>query len=149
VKQSLKGHLMELIRPELISRKAIPAAKLRNHAHKSWVKVAGVVIIRQRPGTAKGIVFETLEDETGVVYLIICPDVFERCRSGARHASVFQANGYVERREQGLHVIAMLWHDLRKRVANCVLCSRDFHLRPPIIQSPWQVDGLNAPIAPR
>ena len=85
---SLKGHPLELIRPELIRRRVIPAVELPNRAHGSWVKVAGVVIIRQRPGTAKGIVFETLEDETGIVNLIIRPDVFERCRSAARHASV-------------------------------------------------------------
>jgi error-prone DNA polymerase len=123
---SLKGHPMELIRPELIRRRVIPAAELPNRSHRSWVKVAGVVIIRQRPGTAKGIVFETLEDETGIVNLIIRPDVFDRCRSAARHASVLQADGYVERQGQVLHVMAMRLHDLSEMVADCALRSRAF-----------------------
>jgi error-prone DNA polymerase len=123
---SLKGLPMELVRPELIRRKVTPAAELPNRAHGSWVKVAGVVIIRQRPGTAKGIVFETLEDETGIVNLIIRPDVFERCRSAARHASVLQADGYVERQGQVLHVMAMRLHDLSELAADCALRSRDF-----------------------
>ena len=123
---SLKGHPMDLIRPELIRRRVIPAAELPNRAHGSWVKVAGVVIIRQRPGTAKGIVFETLEDETGIVNLIIRPDVFDRCRSAARHASVLQADGYVERQGQVMHVMAKRLHDLSELVANCALRSRDF-----------------------
>jgi hypothetical protein len=70
---SLKGHPGQLIRTELTRRKVIPAAEVWNRPHGRWVSVAGVVIIRQRPGTAKAIVFETLEDETGIVNLIIRP----------------------------------------------------------------------------
>ena len=62
---SLKGHPVQLIRGELVRRRVISAAEVWNRPHGRWVSVAGVVIIRQRPGTAKGIVFETLEDESG------------------------------------------------------------------------------------
>jgi error-prone DNA polymerase len=124
---SLKGHPVQLIRTELTRRKVIPAAGVWNRAHGRWVSVAGVVIIRQRPGTAKGIVFETLEDETGIVNLIIRPEVYDRCRNAARNASVLQADGYVERQGQVQHVMAVRLHDLTELVSNCSLRSRDFH----------------------
>jgi error-prone DNA polymerase len=124
---SLKGHPVQLIRGELTRRKVIPAAEVWNHPHGRWVSVAGVVIIRQRPGTAKGIVFETLEDETGIVNLIIRPDVYDRCWNAARNASVLQADGYVERQGQVQHVMAVRLHDLTELVSNCSLRSRDFH----------------------
>jgi error-prone DNA polymerase len=124
---SLKGHPVQLIRTELSRRKVIPAAEVWNRPHGRWVSVAGVVIIRQRPGTAKGIVFETLEDETGIVNLIIRPDVYDRCRNAARNASVLQADGYVERQGQVQHVMAVRLHDLTELVSNCSLRSRDFH----------------------
>jgi len=124
---SLKGHPIQLIRDELKLRKVIPAIELPNHPHGRWVRVAGVVIIRQRPGTAKGIVFETLEDETGIVNIIIRPDVYDRCRNAARNACVLQADGYVERQGQVQHVMAVRLHDLSELVANCSLKSRDFH----------------------
>jgi error-prone DNA polymerase len=124
---SLKGHPVQLIRTELTRRKVIPAAEVWNRPHGRWVSVAGVVIIRQRPGTAKGIVFETLEDETGIVNLIIRPDVYDRCRNAARNASVLQADGYVERQGQVQHVMAVRLHDLTDLVSNCFLRSRDFH----------------------
>jgi len=91
------------------------------------VSVAGIVVIRQRPGTAKGIVFETLEDESGTLNLIIKPDIFERYRTAARHATLVQADGYVERQGKVQHVMALRLHDLSHLLADCDLRSRDFH----------------------
>jgi error-prone DNA polymerase len=124
---SLKGHPVQLLRMELNKRNVISAAEVWNRPHGSWIKIAGIVTIRQRPGTAKGIVFETIEDETGIVNLIIRPDVYDRYRSAARHASLIQADGYVERHGQVQHVMAMRLHDLSELLANCSLRSRDFH----------------------
>jgi error-prone DNA polymerase len=124
---SLKGHPVQLIRRELTARKVIPAAQVWNRPHGKWVSVAGVVIIRQRPGTAKGIVFETLEDETGIVNLIIWPNVYDRYRNAARNASVLQADGYVQRQGQVQHVMVARLHDISHLVADCSLHSRDFH----------------------
>ena len=124
---SLKGHPVQLIRDELARRKVMRAADVRQMPHGRWVSVAGIVVIRQRPGTAKGVVFETLEDETGVVNLIIRPDVYDLYRSAARNASLVQADGYIERQGQVQHVMAVRLHDLSPLVANCSLRSRDFH----------------------
>jgi error-prone DNA polymerase len=124
---SLKGHPVELIRKELIRCKIVPACEVWNRPHGSWISVAGIVIIRQRPGTAKGIVFVTLEDETGIVNLIVRPDVYDRCRSAVRNASVVQADGYVERHGQVQHVMAVRLRDLSELLVDYSLRSRDFH----------------------
>jgi error-prone DNA polymerase len=95
--------------------------------HGRWVHVAGLVLIRQRPGTASGIVFETLEDETGVVNLIVRPHVFDRYRSAARHGSLVRADGYVERQGQVVHVMVCRMFDLSEMIAGYDTRSRDFH----------------------
>jgi error-prone DNA polymerase len=123
---SLKGHPVQLIRKELNRRRVVPAVEVCNQAHGSWIKVAGIVTIRQRPGTAKGIVFETIEDETGIINLIIRPDVYDRCRSAARQASFIQADGYVERHGEVQHVMAVRLHDLSELISDYTIRSRDF-----------------------
>jgi len=73
-------HPMALRREELATRGVLRAADLRTLRHGRRVRVAGLVITRQRPGTAKGFVFLTLEDETGVANIIVRPDLFARDR---------------------------------------------------------------------
>src|SRR5205814_5452290 len=103
---SLKCHPLSLIRSELSQLKILTAAQINILPHGRWVKAAGLVLIRQRPGTASGIVFETIEDETGIVNLIVRPDVFERFRPAARHAGLLQCDGYLERQGKVVHVMA-------------------------------------------
>ena len=91
------------------------------------MKVAGLVLIRQRPGTASGIVFVTLEDETGVANLIIRPNTFDRFRAAARHAALLQCDGYVERQGQVVHVMAKRLIDRSALIRGFELSSRDFH----------------------
>jgi error-prone DNA polymerase len=124
---SLKRHPVALIRPQLSKMRITPAAELSNIAHRTWVKVAGLVLIRQRPGTASGIVFETIEDETGIANLIIRPAIFDRYRKAARHSMLVQADGYVERADQVIHVMTMRMTDLSHLIQEADLRSRDFH----------------------
>jgi error-prone DNA polymerase len=124
---SLKGHPVKLFREELNKRRVTTAAEVWNRRPGSWIKVAGLVIIRQRPGTAKGIVFATLEDETGIVNLIIRPDVYDLYRPIARSASMVQADGYVERQGKVIHIMTVRLHDLSPWLAEYDLRSRDFH----------------------
>jgi error-prone DNA polymerase len=124
---SLKRHPLSLIRPRLTAMRITPAADLIKIAHGTWVKVAGLVLIRQRPGTASGIVFETLEDETGIANLIIRPNVFDRYRRAARHSTLVQADGYVEKQDKVVHVMAMRMTDLSDMIAEANVKSRDFH----------------------
>jgi error-prone DNA polymerase len=123
---SLKAHPLSLIRDQLKSRRIITASEL-SKLDRGWVRVAGLVLIRQRPGTASGIVFETIEDETGVVNLIIRPDIYEKHRPAARHAGLLECHGYVERQGKVIHVMAKRMFDLSHLLAGYELSSRDFH----------------------
>jgi error-prone DNA polymerase len=124
---SLKRHPLTLARDVLKEQRIITAAELQHTPHGRWVKVAGLVLIRQRPGTASGIVFVTLEDETGVANLIVRPNVFDRYRLAARHAALLQCDGYVERQGQVVHVMAKRLFDRSNLIRGFELSSRDFH----------------------
>ena len=103
---SLKAHPMSFLRAGLAERGFVSAAELRSRKHRSMVQVAGVVLIRQRPGSAKGVVFITLEDETGVANLVVWPDTMERYRKVVMGARLIEVRGRVEYDEDVLHVIA-------------------------------------------
>jgi len=123
---SLKQHPLALVRDELSRKQILPARQIEDLA-EGWVRVAGLVLIRQRPGTASGIVFVTLEDETGIVNLIIKPDIYERFRPAARFAGLLEAQGYLQREGQVIHVIAKRLFDLSHLLAGYQFSSRDFH----------------------
>jgi error-prone DNA polymerase len=123
---SLKGHPVAVVRDELARRKIIPAAQIWNHPPGRWVRVAGLVLIRQRPGTASGIVFVTLEDETGIVNLIVRPGVYEQYRPAARYAALLQAEGRIERQGQVQHVMTTRLSDLSDLLSGYDTQSRDF-----------------------
>ena len=124
---SLKGHPVGQVREQLDRLKITRASDLWNRRDGSWVKVAGLVLIRQRPGTASGIVFETVEDETGIVNLIIRPPVYDRYRDAGRYAALLQADGYVQREGKVQHVIVVRMTDLSEMIQGYSLYSRDFH----------------------
>jgi error-prone DNA polymerase len=102
---SLKAHPLSFLRGDLRRRSFTPCAELHKRRHRSNVQVAGVVLIRQRPGSAKGVCFITLEDETAIANLVIWPDVFERFRGIVMGARLIEARGRVEYEEDVLHVI--------------------------------------------
>jgi len=123
---SLKQHPLVALRPRLCARRIIRASELAKFPTDRWTSVAGLVLIRQRPGTASGIVFVTLEDETGIANLIIRPHIYDRFRSAARHASLLQAEGYVERQGQVIHLMVHRMHDLSPWLTDFSSKSRDF-----------------------
>ncbi|HRK31271.1 MAG TPA: PHP domain-containing protein [Tepidisphaeraceae bacterium] len=124
---SLKAHPLSLVRSVLTRQKIFTASELSQIKHGRFARVAGLVLIRQRPGTASGIVFITLEDETGVVNLIVRPNVYDQYRPAARHAALLQCDGYVERQGQVLHVMAKRLFDRSELIRGFELSSRDFH----------------------
>ena len=124
---SLKRHPVALVRKALTAERIIAAKELGQFQHGSTVRVAGLVLIRQRPGTASGIVFVTLEDETGVVNLIVRPEIYERYRRVARSSTLLQAQGRVERQGQVIHVLVTRLHDLSPLLLGVASKSRDFH----------------------
>ncbi|MEM8726045.1 MAG: OB-fold nucleic acid binding domain-containing protein, partial [Pseudomonadota bacterium] len=103
---SLKAHPMSFLRPALAERGFVRACDLRDRKFRSMVQVAGVVLIRQRPGSAKGVCFITLEDETGVINLVIWPDLKEKQRKVVMGARLMEVRGRVEYDDEVIHVIA-------------------------------------------
>ena len=94
------------------------------------ISVAGVVLVRQRPSTAGGIVFLTLEDETGIANLIVKPRVYARHRRTIRHAGILIADGRIERRRDVVHLVVSRTREHRpgeEAIRTTGLRSRDFH----------------------
>lgn len=127
---SLKAHPVSFIRKGLAEIGAAPCAELRAEAacpNGRRVKVAGLVLVRQRPGTASGVVFITLEDETGIANLILWPKTFERFRRVARLSRALLATGKVERQGEVVHVHVDRLDSLDGEVPLERRSSRDFH----------------------
>jgi error-prone DNA polymerase len=94
---SEKAHPVSFLRPALAARGARTARELSRLRNRTPVEVGGLVLVRQRPETAKGILFVSLEDETGIANLVVMPDVYERHRPLVRNAPFLIARGRVER----------------------------------------------------
>jgi error-prone DNA polymerase len=125
---SLKCHPVALVRDQLTARGLVTTADLHDEKLTGrWVRVAGLVLVRQRPGTASGIVFMTLEDETGVANLIVRPKIYDQYRPAARHALLLQADGRVERHGPVVHLLVFRCHDLGHLLQGYQTRSRDFH----------------------
>jgi error-prone DNA polymerase len=97
---SLERHPVALLRDELRARRALSAAELQLAPHRARVRVGGLVTCRQRPPTAKGVAFLTLEDETGMANLVVPPETFERQRALVLGSAFLLAEGRVERTGQ-------------------------------------------------
>jgi error-prone DNA polymerase len=123
---SLGAHPMEFLREHLNGLGAVPARALGTLPNGGPVRVAGIVLVRQRPGTAKGITFVTLEDETGAINLIIRPDVWKRWRSAALGATILLAHGRLQRHGQVIHVLTSRLENLSDHFRELVARSRDF-----------------------
>jgi error-prone DNA polymerase len=101
---SVRGHPMALVRPSLAGGRVRTVRELSGLDDRAPVEVAGLVIVRQRPETAHGIVFVSLEDETGIANLVVMPDVYERCRPVVRGSPFLLARGRVERNGRVVNV---------------------------------------------
>jgi error-prone DNA polymerase len=99
-------HLMSHLRSELQSRGVSSAEELKRIPNGEWVRIAGVVIVRQRPATAKGFLFITLEDETGISNAIVVPKVFQSHRALLQTAGLLMIEGPLQNREGVIHVRA-------------------------------------------
>ncbi|MBY0522179.1 MAG: error-prone DNA polymerase [Gemmataceae bacterium] len=123
---SLRAHPIGLLRADLRALRVMPASNLAAVANRSSVRVAGLVLMRQKPSTAKGTVFVTLEDETGVVNLVVWPRVWERYRRIARGAAALLVDGRLERANGVTHVCATKLDDLSEHLQGIACRSRDF-----------------------
>jgi error-prone DNA polymerase len=123
---SLRAHPVSFLRAELTRRRITPADQLVQLADGQRVTVAGIVLMRQRPSTASGVTFVTLEDETGFTNLIVHAHVWERHYRVARSATLLQAYGTLQRQGDVLHVIVSRLKDLSSQLRQLPVASRDF-----------------------
>ena len=105
---SLKTHPMALLRETFAARGFVPSTRLKDLRDGAKVNVAGIVLIRQQPGTASGVIFVTLEDETGVANIVVWPRVFQAFRRELLGSQLMGVTGLVQRDESGyvIHVVA-------------------------------------------
>jgi error-prone DNA polymerase len=103
---SLKGHPVSFLREALDARRVVASSAIGNIAHGSRVAVAGLIVVRQQPGSAKGVVFMTLEDETGIVNAIVWPKMMEKYRAVVLGARLVLLRGQVQKADGVTHVVA-------------------------------------------
>jgi error-prone DNA polymerase len=109
---SLRAHPVSFLRAELDARKMVTCGDLLNLKDGRWINLAGIVLIRQKPGSAKGVMFITLEDETGVANLVVWPNLFEKHRQVVLGARMMGVRGQVQREGDVIHVVAQRLDDL-------------------------------------
>jgi error-prone DNA polymerase len=112
LKLSLRAHPVSFLRADLDTRSILHNAALTETPSERRVTVAGVVLIRQRPGTAKGVIFMTLEDETGIANTIVWPKVFEAFRPVVLGARLVSVTGKLQNEKGVIHVVADHIEDL-------------------------------------
>ena len=113
IRLSLKAHPMQFLRAHYAAQKFVTAEQLKSLKDGRRLSMAGVVLIRQRPGTSKGVVFITIEDETGIANLVIWPAVFEKQRKIVMGARLMAVHGTIQRDPDSevIHVVAARLED--------------------------------------
>jgi DNA polymerase III alpha subunit len=114
---SLKSHPVALLRDALTARRAIKAEALTSLRNGERTRVAGLVLVRQRPGTASGVIFMTLEDETGIANIVVWPKLFEQFRAQVLGGRLVAIDGPVQSESGVVHVIAERVHDFTPMLA--------------------------------
>jgi len=109
---SLKAHPLSFLRKKLDQRGTVPSSKLGNHRNGERIEVAGLVLVRQRPGTASGIVFATLEDETGIANVVIWAKMFEKYRQVILSSKLLAVRGRLQIEGLVVHVVAEDFTDM-------------------------------------
>jgi error-prone DNA polymerase len=127
---SLRAHPISFYRRELDRLGITPAHKLVDLANEAAVRVAGIVLLRQRPGTAKGITFVTLEDETGTINLVVHQHTWDRYYRIARRAPAWIAHGHIQTAPQAaapiIHVVVTRLEALADQLCRLDVKPRDF-----------------------
>jgi error-prone DNA polymerase len=124
---TLRRHPLALLRRQLRERRIVTADTIARTPHGRLVRTAGIVIGRQRPDTVSGVVFVTLEDETGATNVIVWRDVGDRQRRELLGSRLMAVHGKVEREGEVVHVIAGRLVDLSPLLGSLQTKSRDFH----------------------
>jgi DNA polymerase III alpha subunit len=124
---TLRRHPLALLRDRLQRRGVVPTRELWEQPNGKWVKTAGLVITRQRPGSAGGVTFVTMEDETGYVNLIVWNRVAVEQRAALLESRLLEVHGKLQREGDVQHVIAQRLTNLSSLLGDLMVASRNFH----------------------
>jgi error-prone DNA polymerase len=114
---TLRRHPVSFLREELLRDSILTCAQANTHPDRRRIRLAGLVLVRQRPGTAKGVTFITIEDETGIANLVVWADLYERQRRTVLTANMLAVEGRVQREGLVVHIVADNLIDLTDRLA--------------------------------
>lgn len=115
---TLRDHPVSFLRQDLASRSILSCGQANESKDGRYVQAAGMVLVRQRPGSASGVVFITVEDETGVLNIIVWPKVFEQYRRAVLGSTFMLITGYLQREGDVVHLIARSIVDLSHELAS-------------------------------
>ncbi|NDW06298.1 error-prone DNA polymerase [Jiella pacifica] len=114
---SLRAHPVSFLRADLSKRRIVPCTAAMAARDGRWLEAAGLVLVRQRPGSAKGVMFITMEDESGIANLVVWPKMFEKFRRIVLTASMLAAHGRVQREGEVVHLVVHKLTDLSAALA--------------------------------
>ncbi|KIV64828.1 DNA polymerase III alpha subunit [Rhizobium sp. UR51a] len=126
---TLREHPIAFLRRDLQARNIITCAEAMNARDGRWVYAAGLVLVRQKPGSAKGVMFITIEDETGPANVVVWPSLFEKRRRVVLGASMMAINGRIQREGDVVHLVAQQLFDLSGDLSG--LADRDIDFKLP------------------
>ncbi|TAX64118.1 DNA polymerase III subunit alpha [Rhizobium leguminosarum] len=109
---TLREHPIAFLRKDLAARSIVPCGEAMSAGDGRWLMTAGLVLVRQMPGSAKGVMFLTIEDETGPANVVVWPKLFERRRRVVLGSSMMAINGRIQREGEVVHLIAQQLFDL-------------------------------------
>lgn len=126
---TLRDHPLAFLRKDLENRNIVTCEQAMSARDGQWVYAAGLVLVRQKPGSAKGVMFITIEDETGVANVVVWPKLFEKRRRVVLGASMMAINGRVQREGDVVHLVAQQLLDLSGDLSG--LADRDIDFKLP------------------
>jgi error-prone DNA polymerase len=142
VRLSLKGHPMEFLREMFTKERVVACTDVCHRNDKRRISCAGVVLVRQRPGSANGVVFMTLEDETGIANIVVWPKVMEQYRKEVMGARLILVEGYIQSSpEQVTHLVAQRMFDRSHDLIG--LANDALSRKHPVPAGPALIEPLN------
>ena len=134
---SLKRHPVAFLRERLGRQRIRTCVALKTTRNGRWTSVAGLVLVRQRPGTASGVIFMTIEDETGIANVIVWPSVFDKFRTIVMTGRLIGITGAVQKEGIVIHVVANRIVDLSAELER-LDAPFEAHSRPRRRDHPWR-----------
>ncbi|MFJ6326896.1 MULTISPECIES: error-prone DNA polymerase [unclassified Rhizobium] len=136
---TLREHPIAFLRHDLTERSIVTCAEAMGARDGRWLMAAGLVLVRQRPGSAKGVMFLTIEDETGPANVVVWPTLFERRRRVLLGASLMAINGRIQREGEVVHLVAQQLFDLSSDLSG--LADRDQSFTLPLTRADYFTHG--------